>query len=158
MEEANNILASKFRCFKQFGLHQWLKGVIQPSCGIPKITHNSPVISLGTYKMWTPVKHCCPCTALSVKYTTGNMHIVCVLLGLKWLGTGQFYPYLSGLLHWHWGNLRLPQCQWNNPEKQLNKSNTLCIIHGICCASSWIPLPNSSAKIISISNLLHVIH
>ena len=26
-------------------------------------------------------------------------------------------PQNSGLLHWHWGNNTLPQCQWNNPEK-----------------------------------------
>ena len=45
---------------------------------------------------------------------------VCTLL-LLLLGTGQFYPYSSGLLHCHWGNhtgaiIWLPQWQWNIPE------------------------------------------
>ena len=27
------------------------------------------------------------------------------------------YPYLSGLFHWHWVNLRIAQYQWSNPER-----------------------------------------
>ena len=36
-----------------------------------------------------------------IHYTQRIMHIIYALL---WFGTCQFYPYPSGLLHWHWGN------------------------------------------------------
>ena len=39
--------------------------------------------------------------------------LYCVSL---WLATGQFYPYTSGLLHWHWKIIWLSQCQWPNPK------------------------------------------
>ena len=41
---------------------------------------------------------------INAQWITRNMHIVCTLLCLLWLGIDQFYPFSSGLLHWHWGN------------------------------------------------------
>ena len=48
-------------------------------------------------------------------------------LCLLWFDTGQLYPYLSGLLHWHWGNhviATVPVKQpWNYAIHDLHKSN-----------------------------------
>ena len=35
----------------------------------------------------------------SMIYTHGSRFVLCLWLDVSW-----FYPYRSGLLHWHWGN------------------------------------------------------
>ena len=63
--------------------------------------------------------------------------------------TLSIYPYSSGLLCWHWGNLtgaivRLPQCQWRKPDgygkisqcittTKHGKAKIVCIFLGIYC-------------------------
>ena len=59
--------------------------------------------------------------------------------------TSSIYPYSSGLLCWHWGIVRLPQCQWSKPDKygkisqcittaKHSKAKTVCIFLGIYCS------------------------
>ena len=63
---------------------------------------------------------------------------------LLWLDSGQFYPYSSRLLHWHWGNtiapvpVKQPWRIWANAHHKSNSSiynhdKTICIFHGIYC-------------------------
>ena len=48
------------------------------------------------------------CNKTQVQYIPQNMHIVGVLLCIMlWFGIGWFYPYPSGLLHWHCGSLMI---------------------------------------------------
>ena len=55
--------------------------------------------------------------------------------------TWNIYPYSSGLFCWHWGNVRLPQCQWSKPDgygkisqcittTKHSKAKTVCIFLG----------------------------
>ena len=58
---------------------------------------------------------------------------------------GWFYPYTSGLFHWHWGNhmiapvpVKQPWSIWVNTSHKSTKNNTktkqsktMCIFHGI---------------------------
>ena len=46
--------------------------------------------------------------------------VIKICFVLFWFAAGQFYSYCSGLLHWHWGNHMMPQCQWSNPEEYRN--------------------------------------
>ena len=46
------------------------------------------------------------------RVSSERRHSSCSSCVLLWFSNGWFYPYSSGLLHWHW----LPQCQWRNPE------------------------------------------
>ena len=59
--------------------------------------------------------------------------------------------YPSGLLHWHWAIMWLPQCQWSNPwriwvdisykamnnwwynQNKTRHNPAMCILHGIYC-------------------------
>ena len=50
-------------------------------------------------------------------YIPRNICMVHISLYSFWFGTGGFYPYPLGLLHWHWAIIRLPQCQWSNLEE-----------------------------------------
>ena len=50
--------------------------------------------------------HCC-FMIVSIQYIPRNMHTVfallCFVVVIHWL----IFPYPSGLLHWHWGNLTI---------------------------------------------------
>ena len=41
------------------------------------------------------------CNGHIVEYISCIMHTICAFCGMLWLGTGQFYPSISGLRHWH---------------------------------------------------------
>ena len=41
---------------------------------------------------------------LRLEHATYPMKYICMFDFLLWFSTAQFYPYPSGLLHWHWGN------------------------------------------------------
>ena len=67
---------------------------------------NYYLISLGTVSHWTPILS--ELTALgTVQYIPRNMHTVtallCFVVVIHWL----IFPYPSGLLHWHCGNLTI---------------------------------------------------
>ena len=73
--------------------------------------------------------HKVPVTRKIFPFDDVTMAIVCVLL---WLGTGRFYPYPSGLLHWHWGNLPIapapvkhPWRIWVNDLHESSKSDVI---------------------------------
>ena len=46
--------------------------------------------------------------------SVSHFRVLCVLLRF---GTGDFFPYHSGLPHWYWGNHKNVQCQCSNPDK-----------------------------------------
>ena len=58
-----------------------------------------------------------PFMRTKLQYIPRNMHTVfdllCFVVVIHWL----IFPYPSGLLHWHCGNLTLPQCQQSNPDE-----------------------------------------
>ena len=59
-------------------------------------------------------------------HSKNYVHTVSVCCVFLWLRTDWFYPYHSGLLHWHWAITWLPQCQWSNHEyKLINHFNPL---------------------------------
>ena len=57
----------------------------------------------------------------------GNCPCFIVLL---WFGTGQYYPFLSRLLHWHWGNRMIAPVPVKQPwmvwVQKLHKSLNNC--------------------------------
>ena len=54
---------------------------------------------------------------IAITYIPRNMHTVfallCFVVVIHWL----IFPYPSGLLHWHCGNLTITQCQQSNPDE-----------------------------------------
>ena len=57
----------------------------------------------------------------NVTWLLAMSHFFKLVSGLLCSGNDQFYPYSSGLLHWHWDNhtgaiIKLPQCKWSNLE------------------------------------------
>ena len=51
-----------------------------------------------------------------VKMTNSVSHFRVLCVSLRF-GTGDFFPYHSGLPHWYWGNHKNVQCQCSNPDK-----------------------------------------
>ena len=73
------------------------RDIIHCLCTGVALTHQQRVVAAVA---WRYVR--------SIKYA--------LFYALLCLITELFYPYHSGLIHRHWGNLWLPQCQWSNPE------------------------------------------
>ena len=55
-------------------------------------------------------------TMYSIKFTHGciviSFIVVTLLVPSRFIWT--IDPYHSGWFHWHWGNCKIVQCQWNN--------------------------------------------
>ena len=51
---------------------------------------------------------------IQAQYVLRHMGMVYALL---WFGDSPFYPYPSGLLHWHWGNLMIAPVPVKQPWK-----------------------------------------
>ena len=76
-----------------------------------------------------------------VQYIPRNMHtvfaVLCFVVVIHWL----IFPYPSGLLHWHCGNLTDKYLMWIHYERLHNHNKakhnkTVCIFLGIYCR--WV--------------------
>ena len=58
-----------------------------------------------------------------------RIHYPCSFTVLSWLGSDQFYPYPSGLLHCHWGNHVIAPVPVKQPWRIWVHISPECIIH-----------------------------
>ena len=104
-----------------------------------------PVFLRRYHLIWT--KH-------GIQYIPRTMHTVfallCFVVVIHWL----IFPYPSGLLHWHCGNLTIApvpakqpwwmwintSCEfmWLHNHNKAKHNKTVCIFLGIYCTTQWI--------------------